>query len=282
MNIDEITLLAYVDQQLPQAQRVQIEAALAQSADLRAQVASLQASRLPYSMAFDAQALPAIPAALAVRLEALTAGAASQTQEAVAQAQSPASSSTAHRRSALRSSLSWGAGLAASFVLGWVLRPVASAGGASPSLVAEAWVDAVANYQAMYTRATVDQTSQSLGAAQAVLAEFSSAQQTLSVPDLSSEGLQFKRAQRLTFREQPLLQMAYLPSQGKPTALCVLKRSAAQSEASAVAALQLHGLTVVTWARGALAYALATEMPAVQALALGKRLAAGQVPSINS
>jgi hypothetical protein len=167
-------------------------------------------------------------------------------------------------------------------VLGWVLRPVASSGGASPTLVAEAWVDAVANYQAMYTRATVDQSPQSLASAQAVLAEFSSAEQALRVPDLSREGLQFKRAQRLTFADQPLLQMAYLPAQGKPTALCILKRSAAQAQSTPVAVQQLHGLTVVTWARGDLAYALATEMPAAQAQLLGERLAAGQVAPMKS
>lgn len=108
-----------------------------------------------------------------------------------------------------------------------------------------------------------------------MLAEFSSARLALAVPDLSGEGLQFKRAQRLTFGQQPLLQMAYLPAQGKPTALCVLKRPPTgplddPQHASPVTVLQLHGLTVVTWMQGALAYALA----------IGARKSAGIAPGV--
>ncbi len=267
MNIDEVTLLAYVDQSLPEAQRVQVDIALNQSAELRAQLAALEASRLPYGTAFSQQALPEMPASLVEKLDALTKGANSHSSQ-IQQAQNPTVAPNRHHYFA------WGLGLAASFVLGWGLNAWLAVPSNSS---ANSWVEAVANYQAMYTRATVSQASQTQAEANAVLAEFSVADRVLSIPELRADGFEFKRAQQLAFGDQPLLQIAYLPLQGKPTALCVLKRNAMNKESATAKVQQLHGLNVVTWTKGAHAFALATELPRDAALAIGNRLANAQL-----
>lgn len=113
----------------------------------------MQASRLSYPTAFAAQALPPMPAEHTNRLQALNAGALSQVD---AITMSPPARSTqvgatqgmssqglpmqASRCPALR----WGVGSAASFALGWVLRPVVAPGSTAPPVAALGRVDAVA------------------------------------------------------------------------------------------------------------------------------------------
>ncbi len=279
MNIDEITLKAYVDQEISPAERSRIEAAIAQSSDLQAQVAALKASRLPYQSAFDARSLPPLPDALSRRLDEMVA-VASVPQHLSATARSqPQSQHTLQRRTMLA------AGMATCFAGGYLLRHIVPSNEVSKSAqanAAPAWVDAVANYQAMYTRATVDGGAQSKAQMRAVVQNFERATQTqLQVPDLRNAGLEFRRAQQLTFSERALLQLAYLPAQGKPAALCALKAQPHETNTPPMP-LALHGLQVVTWVQNGLAYTLASELPAQQAMAIAQDLVQGRTFAIES
>jgi anti-sigma-K factor RskA len=299
MTIDEITLLAYVDQQLSAAERERVEAALAHDEQLRDHMRALQASRLPYAGAFEhvdvTAQLPPLRPEIAARLAQLTRAAESSSTLPASALAPMFAANDAPGPSSSRNG--WGrwvgfaGALAASFVLGMLVRPLLSAPPAQTAVVdgrnnqalqAPAWAHAVASYQAMYTRATVDGSAQTSAQAQAVLSSFSQDGQKVDppkLPDLSSAGLAFKRAQRLTFDNQALLQLAYLPAGGKPTALCILKRAAETPNAD-LQTHQLHGLTVITWTRGPLAYVLATELTPNEAMSLGKRIQSGELPSI--
>jgi len=61
MTVDEPLLRAYVDGELEPALRDQVEAAVANSTELQAQVQQLRASCLPYRAAFEAHQLPEAP-----------------------------------------------------------------------------------------------------------------------------------------------------------------------------------------------------------------------------
>jgi hypothetical protein len=98
------------------------------------------------------------------------------------------------------------------------------------------------------------------------------------VPDLGSVGLDFKRAQLLGFGERPLIQMAYLPPQGKPAALCVLP--IVDRADSTAKGRRMENLSIVTWQKQGLSYVLAVDIPLEQALVIGKKLFDQQYPAL--
>jgi anti-sigma factor RsiW len=269
MTIDETTLRAYVDAELSLSERERVDAALAHSAELRLQLEAMKASCLPYQAAFDAQPLPALPSALQKQLAAMSA---------------VAVTSAPRRRwlSGAGGIFAGGMALAASFAAGLAIRPALF--DQKPIDDVADWVKAIASYQALYVRDTVERATENDANAKQIIAEFQ--QQTkgvLLVPDLSNNGFEFKRIQRLAFSEQALVQMAYLPKQGKPAALCVMSAMGAMSTRKSQAALavdasarRLENLSIVTWTRDQLSYVFAADMPLPDALNIGRSLAMGK------
>lgn len=266
MSINEAMLRAYVDSELSLSERSEVEAALSQSVELREQAESLRASCLPYRAAFDGQAVPPMPEALRQQLETMLA------------VSKPSADVIAQPR---RTWLAMGAGLAASFALGAYVSPTWFKSDAKPSDEVANWVKGVANYQAMYVRDTVDRVADNGQRAAAVMSDFQSETRAqFTVPDLSAAGFEFKRIQRLGVRvgnsDKPLIQMAYLPTKGKPAALCVL---ATDKETNvAVSARRLENLSVITWTRGKLSYVFAADLPLPEAVAIGEKLEAEKFP----
>lgn len=263
MTMDEPLLRAYVDGELDPALRDQVEAAVAHSPELQDLVRQLRASCLPYRAAFEAQQLPEPPASLMQMVESLTAVAA----PLAAPANSSSPGRASHNR---RQWLGWGAALAAAFSAGLVVpwRPGASTAPAD----AAPWVRAIAIYHALYVRETVSGPGDRPERLHQLTAGFSAEQRArLAVPDLSDEGLVFKRVQRLGYGPAPLIQMVFLPTEGRPAALCVLP----VTQADAPAALQvIEGLNVVSWNDRGLAHVLVAELPGDRLLALARRLGA--------
>ncbi len=273
MKIDEVMLRAYADGELSSQENQQIEVALANSEALRQQLKLLNASALPYRAAFDIQYTAPVPPALQKQLSALSAVAHSQTKINAGQ-------SKWHLFQQWLSPLA----LAASFLVGCAATLLLTSLFAKPATIAQtpAWVKAVASYQSMYVRDTVDRVADTSERAAAVLASFK--QETgiaLGIPNLSAAGLEFKRVQRLGIKTEPhlneqfLVQMAYLPSKGKPGALCVLK--APNQLDVAVSSRRLDNLSIVTWQKNQLSYVFAVDLPLDQASQLGKQLSEGQV-----
>lgn len=265
MNIDESLLRAYVDSELPREQRDQVEAALANNPSLQAQAAALRASCLPYRAAFEMQDLPPVPQSLQRHLASLTA---------VADATQPAPKATAMTR---RRWAGAGMALAASFAAGLVMPTPWRRAAPAESDVAS-WIDAVAKYQAMYVRDTVDQTLDDPVRARTVLANFAAqVPQAVVVPDLRDAGLAFKRVQRLGFGDRPLLQMVFLPAAGKPAALCVLPTPDADAPLNV---RRLEGLSVAAWQKKGLAYVFAADMTLAQTSVIAEKLNADQYPAL--
>jgi anti-sigma factor RsiW len=261
MNIDDTTLRAYVDNELPREQREQVETALVGNSQLREQVKALRASCLPYRAAFEMQKLPPMPESLARQMSAWS------------------SVANDSRRTGLtrRHWAAAGAALAASFAAGLAMPTPWRKGEPAGSDVA-AWVDAVAKYQALYVRDTVDQSVDDPVRSRALLAAFAgSAPTAVAVPDLRDAGLAFKRIQRLGFGDKPLLQMVFLPALGKPAALCVLP---SQDRDTPLSVRRLEGLSVASWQTRGLAYVFAADMTVAQASVIAEKLAADQYPAL--
>ncbi len=268
MKIDEVTLRAFVDGELSPAERNRVEAVLGNNAELKREADDMHASRLPYRAAFDAQSLPPMPAALQQHLADLSA--------AAGVAALPPSSKSSHRNRF--SMVGMGIGVAAAFAAGVMLNPgVFNGKQSSPETFSAAnteaapWVPAIASYQTLYVRETVDQTTDNTEQAQTILRNFEAKEKAkLSVPNLVSAGLEFKRIQLLGFGDRQLVQMAYLPPEGKPGALCVLRSS--NSKDAAPTAQRIENLSIVTWQKDQLAFVLALDMPIEQALKIGQKL----------
>jgi anti-sigma factor RsiW len=261
MNIDENTLRAYVDGELPPEQREQVETALANNPQLQVQASALRASCLPYRAAFETQKLPPMPESLARQVAAWSS----------VPGGSPQSGMTRRHWATA------GLALAASFTAGLVIPTPWRRGEPQASEVA-AWVDAIAKYQAMYVRDTVDQTVDDPVRARTVLASFAGqAPAAVAVPDLRDAGLAFKRIQRLGFGDKPLLQMVFLPAVGKPAALCVLPM---QGGDVPLHVRRLEGLSVAAWQAGGLAYVFAADMTVAQASVVAEKLVADQFPPL--
>jgi len=246
MSLDESTLLAYADGELPAARRAEVEAALAANEELARTVQALLASRLPYQAAFEQQAMPPVPEALRARVHELTA--VSMASHSLAAAGTGGASLRGRRIGN-----AWRIGLlmlALGAAIGyWSALPRAP--------VAEPWVRMVSSYHSMYGRETV--LDGGVGTAQIDALKLRLKQQhgiDLKVPDLGADGLRFVRAQQLQFDGKMVIQLVYLPANGLPLALC-LTPAEVQPERS----VSLDGQSAVTWHAAGWAYALVGRLP---------------------
>ena len=257
MRIDDTDLLAYVDSHLPQARRAQVEAAVASSPGLAARLNAMRASALPYRRAFDAQVLPPLPAELSQRVGELLGAYALQGQR---RASSWPRLAVAFAAGALCCAI-------ALKLLSSAALPQAAATQVSP------WIKAVADYQRLYSRATLANVTEDPALSARVITDLRVNDGiAVVVPDLRSAALTFKRVQRLSFHDRPVVQIVYLPEHGEPIALCVTP-DARPDETPHVQ--QIGEMSSVAWRRDNLGYVVLSKGPARALLELGRRIASG-------
>lgn len=245
--LDETTLLAYVDGQLAPDEIQRVEAALQTDAAAREIVRRLRATPDNLRSVFDRALDRPLPPTLAEAILRHPTG----------------------RRVLPRIRLTHA--IAAGVLLfGMGLGAGTWLDGARRTATVEPWVAAVANYQALYGRATVTATDVN-GVALHELARRLSAGfgRVVTIPDLRAHGLAFTRGQLLEFGGQPLVQLVYLPAQGNPIALCQLKT--AQTDLAPTAGIA-NGMRYVQWRTNGVAYLLigdtsASEMEKLAAAA---------------
>jgi len=260
MSIDDTDLLAYVDGQLPERRRAEVEAAVAASADLAARLRAMRASALPYAAAFDSQRLPPLPEQLSRRIAELAS----------------LGDRPPQRPAWPRLVAAFAAGILCCAIALQLLSPSAP----SPSTTAQVtpWIKAVADYQQLYSRATLASVQEDPDLSARVINDLRlSDGMKVTVPDLSRAGLTFKRVQRLSFHDQPVVQMVYLPGQGEPVAVCVTPD--AQPD-EAPHAQQIGEMTAVSWRRNNLGYVLLGKGSAQALLTLGHQIASGGTRSL--
>ncbi|MBN3759808.1 anti-sigma factor [Burkholderia sp. Ac-20365] len=296
MKVDDITLMAYVDGELDIEERREIERELDESPELAERIELFRASSLPYDAAFAQQKLPPVPESLTRKIAELARTHASATSTVPpGPAADPAANDASVPpvaglppsvpvRSRMRFSAPW---LAVAFVagvfccgIGLRLVPGVFSGGAATVASAQPaspWVMAAAGYQALYSRDTVAVTTDAAVSAKTVADIHEIDGLPVRVPDLSAQGLTFKRIQRLRFHDKPLVQIVYLPKTGGPVALCVVKDAKPDQS---IAQQKLDGMDVVTWRQSELSYALIGTTGQVDLDKLGKLIAKRDVDAM--
>jgi anti-sigma factor RsiW len=294
MKLDDMLLMAYVDGDLSPVERQEIEKEIAASPEAAERVALFSASRLPYDEAFADQKLPPVPESLTKKIDALArahaAPSAGASAAASASASSDRSANDAHIehdaktppsapvRSRMRIAPAWlaVAFVAGAFCFGGVLRLAPGLNPAQGALTTASngpspWIRAVVDYQKLYSRETVAFGPVDTEASAQTVAQIRQDDKlSLRVPDLSSAGLTFKRVTRLRFQGKPLVQIEYLPPEGPPVALCVMKDMRPDT---AVAQATVSDMNVVTWRQDELHYALVGgENRGLDLMAIGKQI----------
>jgi anti-sigma factor RsiW len=305
MTMDDILLLAYVDGELAPEERLEVEKAIQTSATLAERVALLEASKLPYRHAFAQQKLPPVPESLKQKIAELTeayaspsnlgarlsssAGTSAGVNDPVG-SDSQASSRSTPIVSRMRVAMPWlaVAFVAGAFCCGAVLRlaPGVMSGSAQPASSQVAsngvspWVRAAASYQQLYSRDTVALETPSPEASARTVSDIRHVDGLeIRVPDLRALGLTFKRVQRLRFNDKPLVQIVYLPQEGPPVALCVMKDAKPDA---AVSQQRVDRMDVVTWRQDELSYALIAQPGAANLQDIGKQIAGSSVGAMFS
>lgn len=238
--IDDTTLLAYVDGQLAPEDVRRVEAALESDASARAMVEQLRQTPGRLRDVFDRTLDQPLPPALAADILHHPVG-----RRAIVRIRV--------RNAVAVAALLFGLGLG---IGAWLDTAPRSA------IAAEPWVEAVAEYQALYSRATVNQTDANgvdpHHTAARLAAGFG---RSVEIPDLRTHGLAFKRGQLLEFAGQPLVQLVYLPTQGKPIAYCLLRTVATDLAPTTGSAKGMH---YVHWRADGMAHLLIGDATAAE------------------
>lgn len=270
LNIDDTVLLAYVDGELTLEQRAEVEAALAQSRVLTDRVVALRSSILPYAAAFHRQAVPPAPQSLTEKVNDLIRVTSAANPAETARVRGGATS----WRFAAQDPAPWRVA-AAAFVAGVVLCAGVLQLASRQYSTAPDWVQSMASYQELYARQTLANIVEDRALTQRVVNDSHAAGVDTVVPDLRAEGLTFKRAQRLSFRGQELIQLVYLPASGDPVALCMMRE---KNRNSAPHMEELGSMHAAVWHAGDLGYVLVAKNSSIDLLALGRRVANRELP----
>ena len=116
------------------------------------------------------------------------------------------------------------------------------------------WIVQVADYHLLYIRETVSHSHSTPEEIKQLTHDLSAQLKApLFIPNLNAQNLDFRRGQILDSNGRKLVQLAYLPKNGRPVALCVLKNSANDSLPKAG---ESRGLPYVTWSKNGLSYVI--------------------------
>ena len=223
---DVARLVAFIDNQLDEAEQQAVKTRLGTDARLRALYDQLQADGIPLSSVFAAVLAEAPLARMQGRLDTLER--------------------TAARLQPRRPWTSVAAAFAL-FLVGWGAGHYVSA----PALLVptskegEGWRDEVAEYVSLYTNETF--TSQMPLNGAAALARFSqSLGVNLTPASIALPDLTFKWVNMLSYDGAPLGQIAYLDESGNPVVFCVIRNG--QKDAP-VTKENREGVAIASWAR---------------------------------
>ncbi|MCA8003289.1 anti-sigma factor [Burkholderia metallica] len=280
MRVDDVMLMAYVDGELGRNEEYEVTRVLAKSRDMANRVGLLRASILPYQHAFAYQNLPPVPEALKRNVAVLARAHADKATQITGNVDAVANNEAAvsalshgnltDLRTRMRTSGPWlaVAFVAGAFCCGATLRLMPTTlwneamHGETLRLSGEhnasPWVVAAATYQALYFRDTVAVTTDPAISERTVSDIRMIDRLPIHVPDLSAQGLTFKRIQRLRFHGKPLVQIVYLPENGNPVALCIVKDPRPDQP---LVRQRLDEMNAVTWRRSELSYALIGAAP---------------------
>lgn len=254
-NIESL-LLAYVDKRLNEEDRLVVEKLASERPEIGQQLQDLRTSDLPFKAAFESDLQREIPVRIVDTIESWA-------------------EPETRTNTAVGSTLPRFVGYAVSLIVGVVIGlGTAHWTSGSKSQSVAPWLAQVASYHELYVRETVAEASSNDEAR----AQLSQRMKQLfgfpiPIPDLTSEGLEFKRGQVLQIDGSPLIQLAYLPQEGKPVVLCLTRRGEADREFEFGSS---HNLQFANWTEGGISYVMLGSLESIQ-LNKSAQIAASQL-----
>jgi anti-sigma factor RsiW len=212
-------ILRYVDGDMEEVAASKLRTEIEHDPILSQRVDAMLASKLPYSMAYKLKPPPPIPDNVKQSINTWTEVARNAPKN------QPKPPLAGWKVASLVAAIS------ASFALGYLASNLSNSRETlEQKKVAESlsnedakWVQRVADYQSLYVPETVGHIQNGESRAIKLLNQLASRNNLENtIPDLSSFGYQFVRAQQLGFNDQPLVQLVYLSPGKKPLALCFM------------------------------------------------------------
>ncbi len=233
VNFSDEELTAFLDDALEADDFTRVEAALEVSPELQDRLALLDISSLPITEAFDSLLEAAPKSRMFSDYQKIIGDQKSKPQHI-----KPVS---------IRRGFFWPGAMgliAASIFAGFLLTPQINQWTAKPG---SGWRQAVAEYQSLYTKETLNLNSipDSLKI-QGLAAAGDKIGLELSSDLISAEGLDFKRAQVLSLKGKPVIQLAYLLDQATPVAFCITKSKGGENPAVFESR---KGMSIVHWSK---------------------------------
>jgi anti-sigma factor RsiW len=257
--VSDARLVAYLDNELPPADRAAIARALEQNAELRQRLEFLDSGGRPFSSAFDLllEAAPdqRLQAMFADLLNGQPAPATPADEKVVPLRRSPPARTRLIWQMAAAASIAvtmFGVGI----VTGVVLKP-------EPTVTVDAtrnWMEAVAQYVSLFSEQTLAGMPADPAAREAGLRRVSTAlgldisrEKLASLPTLD-----FRGTQLLQLEGKPLAQIAFISDTGKPVAICIIKTT---KPAEAPSPERRYGLNLVHWVANGYGFMVIGDVP---------------------
>lgn len=245
------TLVAYLDGELDDTQRQQVEHLIADDERVAQRLAWLRRSDLPFREAFEPLLRQAPTERLDKRLKSL-----------------PAPPSTPMSR---RGFIARAAGLVVAGVLADRLFIALRA--PTPG---QGWRASVAQYMALYTPQTLENLAPDPASHAAQLASVGAQLRlALDLERVALPGAEFKRAQTLDYDGVPIAQLTYLDPRHGPLALCITPNKATPTNAASEKRL---GMNVIYWSSAEHAFMLIGRNP-FEDLQIMARSVQGKLPA---
>lgn len=252
----DAVLVAYIDGELPSADRIELEGRMSEDGALRDRLEQLRQGERPFRQAFDLLLTDAPVQNLEAMLAALPpAGARAGTSRRPGQPES--STKPGRWRLALAAAIvtAFCAGLASAELARFGVKPVPVA----ESSDSAHWREVVAEYQALYTPESIAGIPDDREARRKELDLVGSKLGLQLSPEAASlPDLKFKRAQLFRYDDEPLGELTYLDSAGRVVALCIIDNG---QPAAPVQQESRGGMAVVHWSREGRAYMLIGPVP---------------------
>ncbi len=252
-------ILHFVDGTLNEALSHQIERDIELSPELAQRIDAMQASQLPYSMAYKNAPIPAMPDEVRNSLDTWAAVAKNASTKPL----------EPKKNNIKIASLVGLVGL--SFLIGYLTgtTKITESISTTTDQLAETidseslWVQRVADYQSLYVGETVAGIKNGRESADVLLNKLQQEDHLNgAIPDLSEFGYSFVRAQQLGFFDEPLLQLVYTSPGKKPLALCFMPDS--NSTESSINTKKHETLGSANWRQSSQRYVIVAEEPLEQ------------------
>lgn len=134
------------------------------------------------------------------------------------------------------------------------------------------WRAAVAEYQSLFVKATLEQSGKDWGAQEASLkSALSHLGLDLSVSKVTVDPLAFKYAGILNFKGKPLVQMAYLYDGKVPVSFCIIKNGKPDHDLKSE---QRKGLNIAHWQSSSYGFMVIGDVPSAAVDKIARQLMA--------